>query len=228
MRPPARATGGVRASGGARGACAAGIAALVLIASAAACGDDDSGADSADEVTTTTTDDGTGERRDGDGDATAPTGGLRQDYVDAIVEVADVGDQSFAVDERTCVAESFVDAFGADEMAEAGVTPDDIRRGEGQGPGDLGLDFSDAQASDFYDRLTGCMDIRAKFIEGLGAAGELPPEAVACLDSSIDDDLLERFFTTSFTQGDEGFDDDPALEQEFQDAVAPCMALSGP
>jgi hypothetical protein len=224
---PARATGGVRAARGVRGICATGIAALVLVASAAGCGDDDSADDGDDGEVTTTLADDAGEGRGEDDDA-ASTGSRRQDYVDAIVEVADEGDPSFGVDERTCVAESFVDAFGADEIAAAGVAPDDIRRGEDQGPGDLGLDFSEAQQSDFYERLSGCMDIRALFIAGLSAGGELPPEAVDCLDANIDDDLLERFFTTGFTQGDEGFDEDPALEQEFQDAVAPCMALSGP
>lgn len=180
------------------------VATSVLVVAAAGCGDDDGG--------------GTG--TSGGGDA-----GLRQDYVDAIVETAGDGEVPFTVEDRTCMAESFVDGLGVDAMDEAGVTPDDIRDDPDSSPSELGLEFSGEQAADFYDRLSGCMNVRALFLEAMGAGGELPDEAVACIDENVSDDLLERFFTVGFTEGDEGFED--GLDQELEDAVAPCSQLAG-
>ena len=121
-----------------------------------------------------------------------------------------------------------MDGFGVDEIVAAGVTPDDVGSDEVDGPGDLGLEFSDEQAASFYDRLTGCMDVKALVIEGMTNGADLPEDAADCLDENLTDDLLEGFLTTGFTQGDAGFEDDPELETELDDAVAPCMALSGP
>lgn len=179
------------------------VATSILVVAAAGCGDDDGG--------------GTG--------ISAGAAGLRQEYVDAIVEISDDGDEAFTVEDRTCMAESFVDGLGVDAMDEAGVTPDDIRADPDSGPGELGFDFSGEQAADFYDRLSGCMNVRAFFLEGMGSGGELPDEAIACLDENISDDLLERFFTVGFTEGDAGFDDD--LDQELDDALEPCIQLAG-
>jgi hypothetical protein len=188
---------------------------LLVLGGVAACGDDD--ADTSSDT-------------DGDTPARSETSDdLRQEYVDAIVAIADdEDDEAFPPEARLCVAESFVDAFGAEEMREAGVEPEDIA-GDVGGPGELGLDFSDEQSAAFYDQMSGCMDLRSLIVEGvLGAESELPPEAVACLDENLTDDLLERFFVTGFTQGDAGFEDNPELEAEFNDAVTPCMELSGP
>jgi hypothetical protein len=180
------------------------LAAVAVAAAAAGCGDDDG---------------------DGGGDASS---GQRQEYVDAIVALAEGDDgEALTAEHRTCVAESFVDGFGVDGLADAGVTPDDIRDRGADGPGELGLDFSDAQASDFYDRMSGCMDLRAVVLDSV--ASEIDdPDVMACLDENVTDELLERVVVAGFTEGDDAFAPGSELEQEYQGAIMPCVTLAGP
>jgi hypothetical protein len=192
---------------------------LLLLGGAVACGgddDSDTSSGSGDDTTEAT-------------EATGSSDELRQQYVDAVAAIwDDEEDERFSVDDRRCVAESFVDAYGVEEIEAAGVTPDDIAESDAAGPGDLELDLSEEQRSSFSDQMTGCLDLRALVGEVLGADGEMPPEVVACLDENLTDDLLVEFFTTGFTEGDAGFEDDPALEEEFNAAVSPCMAQASP
>lgn len=199
----------------ARRVIAVGIVAFALVA--AGCGDDDS----ADE---SPVDGSSADESPADGEG---SGEQRREYVEAIVGLAD-DDDVLDEAERTCVAESYVDGYGPDEMAADGVAPDDIANGELDAPGEIGLDFSQEQADDFYDRLQECLDVRGLIVESAGTGGELPQEAVDCINENLDDDLLERFVVTGFTAGDAGFEDDPELAAEVDDAIAPCMALSGP
>jgi hypothetical protein len=150
----------------------------------------------------------------------------RQEYVDAIVAVSDSDDEALTLEHRTCLAESFVDGYGVDEIVAAGVTPQDIRDEPDAGPGEMGLEFSDEQAASLYDRLTGCMDVRAFLIEGIGG-DDLSQESMDCLDENLTDDLIERFLITGFTQGDAGFEDNPELEDELDEAVGPCLIQPG-
>lgn len=156
---------------------------------------------------------------EGDSEASAEE---RQEYVDAIVAVSESDDEAFTLEHRTCVAESIVDGYGVDGIVASGITPQDIRDEPDAGPGEMGLEFSDEQAASFYDRLTACMDVRALLIEGFGG-DELSQEAADCLDENLTDDLIERFLITGFTQGDAGFEDNPELEDEMDDAVSPCL-----
>lgn len=188
---------------------------LLVVGGVAACGDDDS--DSSTETTAAAGEDAPAEE--------SSDGGQRDEYVEAIVAIAGDDDiEGFPPEARQCVAESFVDGFGAEEMAAAGVTPEDIA--DHDAPGDIGLDFSDEQADAFYEQMSGCMDLRALLVEGiLGSDGDVPPEVAACFDENLSEDLLQRFFTTGFTQGDAGFEENPELEAEFNAALEPCMAL---
>ena len=187
---------------------------LLVVGGVAACGDDDS--DSSTETTAVAGEDAPAEQPS-DGDQ-------RDEYVEAIVAIAGDDDiEGFPPEARQCVAESFVDGFGAEEMAAAGVTPEDI--GDHDAPGDIGLDFSDEQADAFYEQMSGCMDLRALLVEGILGSGDAPPEVAACFDENLSEDLLQRFFTTGFTQGDAGFEENPELEAEFNAALEPCMAL---
>ncbi|HEX6424697.1 MAG TPA: hypothetical protein VFZ79_14540 [Acidimicrobiales bacterium] len=157
-------------------------------------------------------------------DVTRSGGAQRQAYVDAIVALED-DDDDLTPDQRRCVAESFVDGYGADEIAAAGVTPDDLARDDVDSPDDLGLDFSDEQAAAFYQRLTGCMDIRAALIESIaGEGGAEVPGLVQCLDENLTDDLIERIVTIGFTQGEDGLDATPGLDAELEEALTPCLA----
>ncbi|HEX6424345.1 MAG TPA: hypothetical protein VFZ79_12760 [Acidimicrobiales bacterium] len=152
-------------------------------------------------------------------------GAQRQEYVDAIVALEDENDDDLTPDQRRCVAESFVDGYGADEIAAAGVTPDDIARDDVDSPDDLGLDFSDEQAAAFYQRLTGCMDIRTLLIESIaGDGGAQLPGLVECLDENLTDDLIERIVIIGYTQGEDGLDATPGLDAELEEALTPCLA----
>lgn len=191
---------------------------LLVVGGAVACGDDDdsdTSSGSGDDTTETT-------------EASDSSDDRRQEYVDAVVAIWDDDDEGFSADARTCVAESFVDAYGVEELEAADLTPEDIADSGADGPGDLGLDLSEEQRSSFSDRMTGCLDLRSLVGEVLGSGDELPPEVVQCLDDNLTDDLLVEFFTTGFTQGEAGFEDDPSLEEEFNAAVSPCMAQSSP
>ncbi len=168
---------------------------------------------------------GCGDDEDGIASATGGDADLRQEYVDALVEVTDEAGAVFTVEEHRCMVESFVDGLGVDALDEAGVTPDDIRNDPDTGPEDLGFDFSGEQAADFYDRLWDCMDLRAFFIEGMGAGATLPDEVIACLDENISDDMLERVFTRLFTEGEDAFDD--GLDPELENALSHCPLPAG-
>lgn len=147
----------------------------------------------------------------------------RQAYIDAIVQASEE-DDDLTSEQVTCVAESFVDGYGAEAIADAGVSPEDVASDEIEGPADLGLEFSDEQAASFYDRLTGCMDVRALLIEALaGGAGDVPGVA-DCLDERLTDDLIERVVTIGYTEGEEGLDATPGLAAEVEEALGPCLA----
>lgn len=146
----------------------------------------------------------------------------RQEYVDAVVASAE--EESGLDDEQTqCVAESFVDGYGAAELADADVTPDDVR--EAGGPGELGLDFTDAQREDFYERLTDCMDVRTLMLDAFTEGAEAADEVRACLDDQLDDELIRDFLVVGFTEGDAGFEDDPDLETDLNAVFEACSAL---
>ena len=148
----------------------------------------------------------------------------RQDYVDAL-EASAEQDGGLSAEERTCVAESFVDGYGADAIDEAGVTPDEIR--DATGPDELGLDFSDEQKDEFYAQLTDCMDVRTLMLDALSEDADSPDEVRACLDDNIDDDLIREFLVTGFTEGDAGFEDNPDLEAQLNAAFALCVPTTG-
>ena len=191
-----------------------GVAALLASVVAAGCAQDagdevTGGAESAEET-----------------DATEATAAERRAYVDAIV-AAEADDDDLTPEQRTCVAESFVDGFGVDEIVAAGVTPEDIRSDEVDSLADIGLDFSGEQSASFYDRMTGCMDVKALLIDSI-FGDDLPQEAADCLHENLSDDLVERVVTIGYTQGETGLDGEPGLAAEVEEAVAPCMALSGP
>lgn len=200
---------------------------LLVVGGVAACGDDDD-SDASSTTTEASSDSATDGGADDATDDTEPDagpsdGGLRDQYVDAIVAIGSEDDlEGFTEEDRVCVAEAFVDSFGAEEIQAAGIAVEDIA--EYGAPGELGLDFSDDQADAFYDQLTSCLDLRELLIEG-ALGGELSPEAADCINENLTDDLLKSFFVTGFTQGDEGFDANPELQEAINTALEPCMAM---
>jgi hypothetical protein len=162
----------------------------------------------------------------GDSDDSASGGSdQRQDYVDALAASAEESGDGLSAEERSCVAESFVDGYGPEQLDEAGVSPDDLR--EADGPGELALDFSDEQKDAFYGQLTDCMDVRTLMLDALSEDADAAEQVRACLDDNLDDDLIQRFLVTGFTEGDAGFADDPDLEGQLNAVFALCMPATG-
>jgi len=149
----------------------------------------------------------------------------RQDYVDALAASAEEGGDGLTAEERTCVAESFVDGYGPDQLDEAGVSADDVR--EADGPGELALEFSDEQKDAFYEQLTDCMDVRTLMLDALSEGTDAPDQVRGCLDDNLDDDLIRRFLVTGFTEGDAGFEADPELEGQLNAVFALCVPATG-
>ena len=84
-----------------------------------------------------------------------------------------------------------------------------------------GVDVTEEDVGALYDGVSECVDLRALLIDELAA--DAAPEQRACIDESVDDDLLKAFFVTAlFSQGDpERYD--LATLQELQVAIGPCL-----
>jgi hypothetical protein len=137
-------------------------------------------------------------------------------YVDRLAEVLD--DPALDADDRECFATSLVDTIGV-EVLSANVEIDEI--GPDFAPADHGIEIDEQQGDEFYERLNECVDVRALFIESLSAGQELPRETVDCIESTIDDDLVERIIVASFTQGDAAAND-PELANELNAISTEC------
>lgn len=159
-----------------------------------------------------------------DSDGESGSDDQRQEYVDALAASAEE-DSALEDEQIRCVAESFVDGYGAAELADTDVTPDDLR--DAGGPGELGLEFTDAQKDDFYERMTGCMDVRALMLDALSQGAGAPDEARACLDEALDDDLIRDFLVVGFTEGDAGFEANPDLEAQLNALFTGCSGSAG-
>lgn len=145
----------------------------------------------------------------------------RDEYVDALMAES-VDDSALSEDDNRCLSESFIDAYGPEALADAGVTPDDFA--EFDDPSDLDIEVTDAQADAFYGGLTECMDVRGVFIDLMAQGAGLAPEEAACLEANMTDDLIKRFLVTTFTEGGEDIEDNPEIMQALMTTLAPCMA----
>jgi hypothetical protein len=166
---------------------------------------------------------------DGDDDDASGGGGSadvadspeRDRYVEALA--GSLTDGQLDEGERECFATSLVDTVGVDELADK-VQPEDIDAEFT--PTDVGIAIDDDQGSQFYDRLSECVDVRALFLESLSAGQELPAETLQCLEDSIDDDLVERIIVASFTEGDAAADD-PELAEAMTSLSTECAPAAG-
>jgi hypothetical protein len=124
------------------------------------------------------------------------------DYVDAITEI--VRQDRLSDEEDGCIARTFVEAVGLDDLRE--WTPDGIRSQSGIAQLDLTIDEQERNA--FGEGLRACIDIRALF---LASAANEGPDVVECIDQNVDDELLELFVVTVAIDGESGAARDPAL-----------------
>jgi hypothetical protein len=135
-----------------------------------------------------------------------------QEYVDAIVASSE--DDTASDEENECFARSFVDAVGVDQLQEA-VTPDEITENPDSSPGELGITLDDVQADAFWDSLTGCMDVKALFLEGMAEDEDMSEADVECLADALDDDLLKRILVGTLIEGDDFEGDDELMGELF-------------
>jgi hypothetical protein len=179
-----------------------GLVALALL-TAAACGDDDGGDDAGSEG-----------------------GGERQEYVDAVT--ATIGDEEeLNAEQRECMGGAFVDAIGVDRLSEA-ATPDEVRALEQDfEPQAIGIEPDEQMATDFYDSLSGCVDVRAIMLESLTSEENMSEEAAQCVNEAISDDMLRDLMVASLLGGEEGIAADPEMEAQFTEAITPCAAVDG-
>lgn len=127
----------------------------------------------------------------------------RSAYVDAFVDAAQSGEAPTDEEQNRCFAESAVDAIGVANLREAGVTPDDVRAGGGGSPADLGVDVSEDQGADYFERLQSCLDVRAYLVEAVVASGVVADESVDCLEQAFDDNLVRSVVISDFVEGRE-------------------------
>lgn len=161
----------------------------------AACGDDD---------TTTTTDDPTvdadaesaddGGSADADTDDTEAVDASDDDYVAALAADLREGESFPGTDEQIeCLAGGFVEAIGgSDELAAAGVTPQELA--DAESPESLGVDIDVEQVSkDLVGTFQSCdYDLIKLLAESLGE--EAPEGFEECVRAEISNDELAEVF----------------------------------
>jgi hypothetical protein len=175
-------------------------AVLALTALGAACGDDGGG--------------------ESGGESSSEEG---QEFVDAIAASSE--ESTLNGEESECFARAFVDAVGVDQL-QAATTPQEIRDNPDTSPADLGITLDENQGDSLWDHLNGCMDVRAEFLETIAADDELPEEAVDCLESEMDNDLLKRLMVTAFGEGVDALQEDAELTEELVALFAACPDAS--
>lgn len=146
-----------------------------------------------------------------------------QEYVDAIVAAND-DDEAVTAEDMECYGRSLVDAVGVDVLQGAGITPEEMS--DSDSLNNFGITFSDAQADALWSDLNECMDVRAFFYRALADGGEVSNETVACLDNTIDDDLIKRFIIGAVTEGDDAFQEDDQLTRDLAAAFSECPGAS--
>jgi hypothetical protein len=151
----------------------------------------------------------------------------RAAYVEAFVEGAEAAGataDTIAEETNRCFAESAVDAIGVARLREADVTPDEIRESRAGSPADLGVEVTERDGEEYYERLGDCVDVRAYLLRALTSGAELADESVTCLEEAFDDELVRRVVVTDFVHGREAASSDVA--EELDAVYADCAPSS--
>ncbi len=143
-------------------------------------------------------------------------GGAAGPYVDALLaDFEQDGDIPFEEADARCLAESFVDTIGVDELEDNDITPEELAATDD--PGALGLEFGEEEADSFADGIAGCdLSVGEVLLVGARSAGaEVPDDLVACVDENIDEDAFYGFVADSIV--DEAAVDQAAVTALFAD-----------
>jgi hypothetical protein len=191
--------------------------ALALLLTSACSGDDDS-----DEARSTTT-----------APATATTTGAADDtgaqaYVDAAAASL-TSDPELAMDQETatCIATAFVDVIGADDLAQAGVSPEEFAADETfDVPPAATTQEAATRLSETLDDCDVAGSLTPAFASSLGV--DLPPEALTCLDEHVDHQTVNDAFADSLLAPSEdaldeaGASLEDTVEATLLDATVAC------
>jgi hypothetical protein len=147
----------------------------------------------------------------------------REEYVDALVEAFGEEDNTaFSDEERTCFAEAVVDSIGLDRLQDE-LSPDEARERGSPRAADLGVEVSEAMGREYFERLSVCTDIRQLLIRAVAGGEAVSPEVTDCIETNLDDSLLEQVVTVDFIHGDGALQEDEELAGRFQAAFTDCM-----
>jgi hypothetical protein len=127
----------------------------------------------------------------------------RASYVEAFVDAAQSENGSTSREQDRCFAESAVDAVGVTSLRDADVSPDDVRESDGSSPADLGVEVSDDDGADYYERLQSCLDVRTYLVDLVVGSGVVTDESVTCVEDAFDDELVRRIVITDFVEGNQ-------------------------
>jgi hypothetical protein len=151
----------------------------------------------------------------------------RSDYVDALADAAKTENEATPAATRRCLAEAAVDAVGVDKLKEA-ASPDEIRDAGTTELALIGVKVTEADGEDFYERYNDCVDVREALIVGAVGSADISPDATACLQTELSDDLIRRYVVKAFTEGTNAALDDAALVGEIEAAFTACTATPEP
>jgi hypothetical protein len=149
-------------------------------------------------------------------------GGNAQPYVDALSaefqDPEEEGDSALSDAEAECAAEGTVNALGADELEDAGITPEQLAAAND--PTELDMDISEDQARGAAEALVGCIDSIGVLLAGEDASDE----AVACIDENFDEDAFIDALTIEYTGED---DEGAAVDAVFGELGEACADAFG-
>ena len=129
-------------------------------------------------------------------------GGSDADAADAIAEgLMAENDETFELqqEQADCVGEGFVDEIGVDKLQEYGIITDELEASDTSL--DVKLERADAESAAAV--LVDCTDAEQLFQDAMQVGEELPAEVQTCLEDALTEDMLEAFFTATFTQDEE-------------------------
>lgn len=156
------------------------------------------------------------------GPATAPTAA---NYVDALVKASAGNGMGDDARMNRCFARSYVDTVGADAIA-AKVSVDDLAARQGMTVDALGILLTPAQRDAFYQRLKGCSDPKAYFVDIFSRGNSLDARDRACLTGVVDDKILETMLVAAFDGDTAPVEQTPDMSSALQRITAACPHIA--
>jgi hypothetical protein len=144
-------------------------------------------------------------------------------YVDSLTQEFQHPDEEGGIvldgEYARCAAERTVDVIGADTLEDADVSPEEFAAADG--PQDLDIDVSDADAHALAQVFTDCGASSSEMLLGPDA----PAPLVECVDEHLDEDalvdLIAAMYQGNETEANAGFD------ELFNDLAEACPDAAG-